>query len=329
VANTARVNIRPGSKVFCVSHRDDTDGLASAALVRCATNCQFALAMYEDLEKVLTDAPRGLDWLVMTDLGLSSRREAILGLATMAKKVLYVDHHLLSPGSMRLLRTAGVIVRHSLRECTSILMWDLLRDRLPKRAIELASYGAVTDPPVTGRLTREVLLRTNRNVAAYEAHLLALALSSEKCTIKLREKIVRSLSALQLPHRMRVVRHLADQQAAKMLEVQRRLQDRAHVSGHVAIGEAGGLALGTTAELLLGVPNIVASVAYDSTATPSQTRVSVRGTDECRRHLGKLMMNLSGRMGGRGGGHRIAAGAVLPTPRLQEFLRLFVKEVGE
>jgi RecJ-like exonuclease len=288
----------------------------------------LSLAGYEDLDKVLADAPRDLDWLVLADLGLNEKREVIRGLPAIARRVLYVDHHLLSAESKGVLRKARVIVRHSLNDCASVLVWDLLRDQLPGRAISLAAYGAVTDPPVPGRLTRQVMLKTSWNLDAYEGHLLALALSSPKCTDLLRENTVRQLSSLQLPHEMRAVRRLADQQAARMLKVQKQLYDRAEVKGRVAIVRGGRLALGTTAELLLGVPNVVATLVYRAADSPTRTRVSVRGTDECGRHLGKLLDRLSRKLGGEGGGHMLAAGAMVPSSRLQEFLRLFVRQTG-
>jgi len=323
-----RVHIPPGSKVFCISHNDDADGLASAALVHRATRCSFDLTGYEDLEKVLAEAPRDLDWLVLADLGLSEKEELISSLPAIARHVLYLDHHLLSAASKRSLRRAKVIVRHSLENCTSVLAWGAFRDQLPEAAISLAAYGAVTDPPVSGRLTREVMLKTSWNLDAYEGHMLALALSSKKCTAAMRRKIVRQLAALRLPHEMGAVRRLADQQAVAMLRIRKQLYDRAEVKGRVAIAQAGRLALGTTSELLLGVPNVVASLVCHTTGAPSQTRISVRGTDECSQHLGKLLSRLSRKVGGEGGGHMLAAGAMVPTKRLQEFLRLFVKEVG-
>lgn len=205
---------------------------------------------------------------------------------------------------------------------------ECIQESAPWGAVNLAAYGAVTDPPVSGRLTREVMLKTSWNLDAYEGHLLALALSSPKCTDGLRVRIVRELAALKLPHQMGEVRRLADQQAAGMLRIQKQLYDRAEVKGRVAIVRAGRLSLGTTAELLLGVPNVAASLVYGTTGSSVHTRISVRGTDECDRHLGKLLSVLSRRVGGEGGGHRIAAGAMVPTRRLQEFLRLFVREVG-
>jgi hypothetical protein len=323
-----RVRILLGSKVFCISHNDDADGLASAALVRRATRCSFHLTGYEDLEKSLAEAPRDLDWLVLADMGLSGKEELIRSLPTIAGRVLYLDHHLLSAASKRSLRIAKVIIRHSLDNCTSVLAWDAFRDQLPEAAINLAAYGAVTDPPVSGRLTREVMLKTSWNLNAYEGHMLALALSSKKCTAALRREIVKELSALRLPHEMCIVRHLADKQAAGMLRIRKQLCSRAEVRGRVAIARAGRLALGTTAELLLGVPNVTATLVYLATGTPSQTRISVRGTDECSQHLGKLVSRLSRKVGGEGGGHMLAAGAMVPTKRLQKFLRAFVREVG-
>lgn len=323
-----RVRIPLGLRVFCVSHKDDPDGLASAALVRCATRCLLGLTGYEDLEKVLAEAPHDLDWLVLADLGLSEKTELISSLPAIARHVLYVDHHLLSAESKRALRKAKVIVHHSPHDCTSVLAWSAFRDQLPDAAVNLAAYGAVTDPPVSGRLTRQVMLKTSWNLDAYEGHLLALALSSPKCTDALRERIVQELAALKLPHQMSTVRSLADQQAAGMLKIQKQLYDRAEVKGRVAVVRAGRLALGTTAELLLGVPGVVASLVYGTTGSSAHTRVSVRGADECGRHLGKLMSRLSRKVGGEGGGHVLAAGAMVPTKRLQEFLRLFVKEVG-
>jgi len=280
------------------------------------------------MERVLADVPRALDWLVVADLGLDEKQDVISRLPKVARHVFYVDHHSLSLPSKRALLKAKVIVRHSLKDCASVLVWDSLRHQLPQGAISLAAYGAVTDPPTSGHLTREVLLKTSWNLDAYEGHLLALALSSHKCTNSFREDVVKGLASLQLPHEMSSLRRLADQQAARMVKIQKQLFDRARVRGRVAIARAGRLALGATAELLLGVPNVVASVVYNSVGSSPRRRISVRGTDECNQHLGKLMLKIARKLGGAGGGHMLAAGAIVPSSRLVDFLDLFVKEIG-
>ncbi len=266
---------------------------------------------------------------MVADLGLDERRELISRLPMAARHVLYVDHHLLSAGAKKDLRRANVIVRHSLNDCASVLIWDTLRRRLPARAISLASYGAMTDPPGSGRLTREVFLRTSWNLGGYEGHLLALALSSHKCTTRLREAMVTRLASLQLPHQISPVRRLADHQATVMLKIQKQLYDRVQVKGRVAIAPSGQLALGTSAELLLGFPEVVATVVHGKAKTPSWMRVSVRGTDECNQHLGKLLRGISRTVGGSGGGHMLAAGAMVPSSQLKRFLNLFVSNIGD
>jgi RecJ-like exonuclease len=326
-ARKTRFGIPRGSKVFCISHRDDADGLASAALVKLATRCDFALANYDDIEAVLADVPSGLDWLVVTDIGLDEKRDLIDDLTGRAGHMLYIDHHRLSAQTGRRLRRRNVVVRHSLHDCASVLVWDWFRKHLPEKAINLAAYGAVTDPPASGLLTREVILKTSWNLTGYEGHLLALALSSHKCTNGLREELVTRLASLKMPHQIAPVRHLADEQASRITVIQKLLYRRAKVKRQVAVAQAGKLALGASAELLLGIPNVIASAVHDSAGSPLRTRVSVRGTDACRRHLGKLMLRTARKVGGAGGGHMLAAGAVVPTVRLEEFLGLLVKDI--
>jgi RecJ-like exonuclease len=113
-----------------------------------------------------------------------------------------------------------------------------------------------------------------------------------------------------------------------MLKIQQQLYDRVQVRGRVAIAPSGQLALGTSAELLLGFPDVLATVVHGKAKTPSWVRVSVRGTDECNQHLGRLLRRVSRRVGGSGGGHMLAAGAMVPSSQLKRFLNLFVRNIG-
>jgi RecJ-like exonuclease len=268
-----------------------------------------------------------LDWLVVADLGLNENHEVIRALPRIARRTLYVDHHLLTAKSMKALQKANVTVRHSIKDCASVLVWDYLREQLPEGAIGLAAYGAVTDPPGTGAPTREVLSKTNRNLNAYEGNLLALALSSRQCTDPLRRRIVEELASLTLPHEMSVVRRLANEQARILMKSQKRLHSRAQVKGRVAIAQAREPAVGLNAELLLAYPDVVASLVYAKAGARPRARISVRGIDDCGQHLGRLMVRIARKLGGQGGGHRLAAGAMVPSSRLKKFIDEFVEEI--
>ncbi|MBC7110334.1 MAG: DHH family phosphoesterase [Archaeoglobi archaeon] len=61
-------------------------------------------------------------------------------------------------------------------------------------------------------------------------------------------------------------------------------------------------------------------------------RVSARGNEELVRKgvdLGEILRNSSKMVGGSGGGHNIAAGASVPEDRVEEFLEIVDKKVGE
>ena len=47
---------------------------------------------------------------------------------------------------------------------------------------------------------------------------------------------------------------------------------------------------------------------------------SIRGSAECKIHLGRLVNEVASSLGGSGGGHDRACGAVIPKERLEEFI---------
>jgi nanoRNase/pAp phosphatase (c-di-AMP/oligoRNAs hydrolase) len=51
--------------------------------------------------------------------------------------------------------------------------------------------------------------------------------------------------------------------------------------------------------------------------------VSVRGSRTCKLHLGKIINQLATDLGGSGGGHNKACGAVIPKEKISQFLKKF------
>ena len=49
--------------------------------------------------------------------------------------------------------------------------------------------------------------------------------------------------------------------------------------------------------------------------------VSIRGSKGCKVHLGRLVNDIASNLGGSGGGHDKACGAVIPKDRLNEFVK--------
>ena len=109
------------TKVICISHKEDADGISSAALIRQAFGGDAILVDYpgqmEALQQVVTDEK--LKSLYICDLGLSKKTqdEFIDIMATLRKNkvsVTYIDHHDIDPNVVKSLQKLKVKVIHEI-----------------------------------------------------------------------------------------------------------------------------------------------------------------------------------------------------------------------
>ena len=118
---------------ICISHREDVDGVSSAALIKIAFGINtIVLLDYANMIKTLRnmvssiqDGTNKIDELFICDLGLSKKNEnefvKILKEIIEARcKVTYIDHHDLDKKILADLKRNGVKLVHSTDECTSI-----------------------------------------------------------------------------------------------------------------------------------------------------------------------------------------------------------------
>jgi len=92
------------TKVICISHKEDADGISSAALIRQAFGGDAILVDYpgqmEAIQQVVLD--KKLKSLYICDLGLSkSTQDEFVDIMTTLRKnkiaVTYIDHHDIDP----------------------------------------------------------------------------------------------------------------------------------------------------------------------------------------------------------------------------------------
>ena len=79
---------------------------------------------------------------------------------------------------------------------------------------------------------------------------------------------------------------------------------------------------------VLGFSGKDVGVAYKERVDKGIYAVSVRGSPSCKTHLGRLVSSISGEIGGSGGGHDKACGAVIPKGKIKEFLKKMNSELG-
>jgi single-stranded-DNA-specific exonuclease len=80
------------------------------------------------------------------------------------------------------------------------------------------------------------------------------------------------------------------------------------------------------ANILLGAFDVRVGVSLKQ-KTPGWYEVSLRGTSGCKVHLGRTIAKVAAKLGGSGGGHRLAAGCRVPEDRADEMLRELSKKV--
>ena len=69
-------------------------------------------------------------------------------------------------------------------------------------------------------------------------------------------------------------------------------------------------------------------IAYKERTDKGIYAVSVRGSPSCKTHLGKLVSAVSSELGGSGGGHDKACGAVVPKDKIKKFVREMNSRLG-
>ena len=107
------------TKIVCVSHEEDADGVSSAALIKQAFGGETILVDYpgmmDSMESLRNDEK--LKQLFICDVGLNKRNETefVELLTTLRKrrvKVTYIDHHDLDKKIINQLDKVGVKVIH-------------------------------------------------------------------------------------------------------------------------------------------------------------------------------------------------------------------------
>ncbi|MDA4119907.1 MAG: DHHA1 domain-containing protein [Thaumarchaeota archaeon] len=317
-------------KAYCISHRKDVDGLGAASLSVAATGGEVILSDYDDLVKNLRRIPDDAQRVVLSDLGADSADfpeflEQMKRLATNAK-VTYIDHHFMSEGAKRKLRNAGVELVHDTKECASILTYKTFKDKLPERARLIALCGAVTDYMDDSPIAKKMMEQSDRQFVLLEASMLSYALGEMEGKEGFPEMVVMELSKMKHPHEIPGVPEAAVKELEKVAQLGEFVKTHGTKKGRLAYMVTSQYSTGNIAKLLIGAFEVPVGVAMKE-KKKGWYEVSLRGTSDCKVHLGRTVAKISASMGGSGGGHRKAAGCRVPVAKVDEFIEALKKKV--
>ena len=323
------------STAVCISHRKDVDGLSSAALVKMATGAEIILADYGDLVKTLSEVTR-CSHLYICDLGMNEHLAApfvkeLERIRTFAT-IHYIDHHPLDPKVKDTLTSLGVDLTHSQEECTSVLTYTKFKDQLKRGAAIIAAYGAVTDYADDQPTAKKIIALFDRQFVLLEATMLTYALIGAAAVTDeydFRNRIVIDLSETKFPHQINGVteamRNGLEATANLMLEVAEK-GVKGNKTAHMEVTEGS---TGTVANLLVGTFEVPVGIAYRYMKDEDVYEVSLRGSYDAPYDLGKIVSQVTGMIGGSGGGHKKASGARIPSGLLKDFLDLVEFEIDK
>lgn len=306
-------------KTHIISHAEDVDGISSAAIALVANpGATFKLADYSTFIRSLSKVPPGTTNLIICDLGASSVfQDLIMKLRDLKKlmSITYVDHHPLKPDQIALLKYIGVKVIHDAAESASVLAYFTFKPA-GTASYYLPIYGAVTDYMDNGPKASYLIDRVHRHFALLEATLLSSAIAQGR-TMQYRRYIAQELARGKYPHEITTVVRNATTTLRRDIKLNRYVEQHTRIMGNVgSIAMPGGNNIPAAAKMVLGRPGVIAGIAYEQKRRGS-TVMSLRGVSSCPIHLGDFIGEMTQRVGGKGGGHRLAAGAKLPAKAVQ------------
>ncbi|HEX2107107.1 MAG TPA: DHHA1 domain-containing protein [Nitrososphaera sp.] len=324
---------------FCISHKEDVDGICSAALVKAAFDISKVILvdyanLISRLEKVETMFDK-IEQLFICDLGLSKKNEQrftelLQRIVSSGAEVIYIDHHDISKETLHALKKADVTVIRTIEECTSMQVYAKYKKKLPDHAAFFAAMGALTDYMENKPLASTIVSRFDRQFLMLESTALSYMISSSQHDDPFLLKIVETLARMKYPHDIKGGFDIAEKFAKKVAAAVESIKESVVILDNLAYApSAVELSSSMVVNFVLGSSGKPAAMVYKAKEDVKSYVVSIRGSANCKVHLGRLTNDIASELGGSGGGHERACGAVIPKPNLQKFIETLNRNISD
>jgi len=318
------------TKILCISHQEDADGISSAALIKQAFGGDTILVDYPGIRDALEPLRNDekLKKLFICDLGLNSQiNDYFVDLLTELRKkqisITYVDHHYLDSKIITKLKKIKVKLIHDTSECTSVLIYDAFKKKLPEHSTFIAACAAITDYMENKPIASKLLQIYDRQFALINATVLTYNIvgHQRKQDIDYLYYLVDELSESKFPHDIPNTYEFAQIQVGKLAEIISKVKASMKISKNLGYMEVFDSGASGAANFVLGFSGKDVAITYKERVDKGIYAVSVRGSPSCKTHLGKLVSSIASKLGGSGGGHDKACGAVIPKDKMKKFLQ--------
>ncbi|MDQ4073874.1 MAG: DHHA1 domain-containing protein [Thermoproteota archaeon] len=321
-------------KSICISHKEDVDGLVSAALIQNALKVKNIFlvdypGLLNTLEYVagLCERNRSFGRVFICDVGLNKKNQEIFinilhKLINRNIQVVYIDHHYIDDSVNEKLKNMGVKLIHNIDECTSVLIFNVLKDKLSKKFSFYASAAALTDYMESRPMASRLVSRYDRTFLMLESCFLSYIISASQKNIGFLKYVTKSISLLKQPHELENGFPLVKQFSDKISNALNTIENEIVELDKVAyFSHSLDLASSMIVNFVLGISGKEVALAFKYKENINAYVLSIRGSKDCKVHLGKLVNDLSSSLNGSGGGHDKACGAVIPQENIEPFIK--------
>jgi single-stranded-DNA-specific exonuclease len=322
----------------CISHKEDVDGICSAAVVKAAFDIsKVILVDYANLISKLEKTAAMLDnieQLFICDLGLSKKNEQKFAellhrIVSAGTEVIYIDHHDISKDTLHTLKKADVTLIRTIEECTSMQAYSKYKKKLPEHAAFLAAMGALTDYMENKPLASAIVSRFDRQFLMLESTALSYMISANQHDDAFLIKIVETLSKMKYPHDIKGGFEIAEKFAKKVANAVESIQESVVKLDNIAYAPSTvELSSSMVVNFVLGSSGKPVAMVYKLKDDIKSYVLSIRASADCKVHLGRLTNEFASELGGSGGGHDRACGAVIPKANLQKFIETLNKKIS-
>lgn len=317
-------------RLLCVSHKEDADGISAAALIRQAFGGDTVLVDYPGMMDALAKIKDNekLKTLFICDVGLSQKnQDEFVEILTSLRKnkiaITYIDHHDMDNKIIKKLEKLKVKVIHDINECTTVQVYDAFKSKLNDHAQFVAACAAITDYMEDRPIGAKLLQIFDRQFALISATVLTFNITGHQKDSDYLLYLVEELSDSKYPHEIPNTFEFAQLQVAKLASIILQVKKSMKKMKNLAYMEVLDSGASGAVNFVLGLSGKDVGVAYKERTEQGICAVSIRGSRSCKLHLGKIVNPLATSLGGSGGGHDKACGAVIPKDKMTKFLKAF------
>ena len=323
---------------ICISHKEDVDGICSATLVKAAFDIpKVVLVDYANLISKLEKVAAMLDkneQLFICDLGLSKKNEQkftelLHKIVSTGVEVSYIDHHDISKETLHALKKAGVTLVRTIEECTSMQVYTKYNKKLPEHAAFFAAMGALTDYMENKPLASAIVSKFDRQFLMLESTALSYMISANQHDDTFLIKMVETLAKMKYPHDIKGGFDMTEKFAKRVATAVESIRESVVKLDNLAYApSAVELSSSMVVNFVLGSSGKPAAMVYKLKDDVKSYVISIRGSTDCKVHLGRLTNDIASDLGGSGGGHDRACGAIIPKANLQKFIETLDQKIS-